>query len=313
MRPASALPLALSLTAALLAGCAADGDADDGSGGADRLDVLVGLYPYEFVAQRVGGDDVRVENLTPPGAEPHDLELTPQQVAAVGEADLLVHSPGFQPALDDAVAQQEPGAVLDVLGLVEVREVGDDEHGEEADHGEEGHDDHGGEDPHVWLDPERLATIADAVADELAALSPDRADAFRDRAAGLRTELEQLDGELEAGLAQCVRRDVVTSHDSFGYLTEEHGLEQVPVTGLSPEEEPSPRRLAEVAATARERGVTTVFFEETVSPRVAEQLAREVGARAEVLSPLEAPPEDGDYLTAMRANLAALQEALDCS
>lgn len=318
MRTASALPLALSLTAALLAGCATDDAAGDGGDGGDRLDVLVGLYPYEFVAQRVGGDDVRVENLTPPGAEPHDLELTPQQVAAVGEADLLVHSPGFQPALDEAVAQQEPGALLDVLGLVEVREVGDDEHGDDehsdgAEHGEEGHDDHGGEDPHVWLDPERLATIADAVADELAGLAPDRADAFRDRAAGLRTELEQLDGELEEGLAQCARRDVVTSHDAFGYLTEEHGLEQVPVTGLSPEEEPSPRRLAEVAATARERGVTTVFFEETVSPRVAEQLAREVGARAEVLSPLEAPPEDGDYLSAMRANLAALQEALDCS
>ncbi|MFP5220222.1 MAG: metal ABC transporter substrate-binding protein [Actinomycetes bacterium] len=317
--------LALPLSAALLAGCASDDGADaatDAAGGeeAQRLDVLVGLYPYQFVAERVGGDDVAVENVTPPGVEPHDVELSPQQVGAVGEADLVLISPTFSPALDEAVEQQRPAAVLDVLSVVDVRESGEEEaHGdeevhadEEAAHGEEGHD-HGGEDPHVWLDPTRLATIADAVADELAELAPERADAFRERAAALRAELEELDGELEQGLAQCERRDVVTSHDAFGYLTERYGLDQVPVSGLSPEEEPSPRRLAEVATTAKERGVTTVFFEETVSPRVAEQLAREVGAKAEVLSPLEAPPEDGDYLSAMRANLAALQEALDCT
>ena len=299
-----ALPAVLA--AAVLTGCAQDAGGSDG----DRLQVAVALYPYEFVLERVGGGDVEPVSLVPPGAEPHDLELTPRQVGQVADADLVVYSAGFQPALDEAVEQQAEGAALDVLGLVEVREAG--EAGDEEEHGEEGHD-HAGEDPHVWLDPARLAQVADGVAERLGALRPERAAAFSARAADLREELEALDGEYRAGLATCERRAVVTSHDSFGYLTERYGLEQIAVSGLSPEEEPSARRLADVAEAARTAGVTTVFFEELVSPRVAEQLAREVGATAEVLSPLESAPDDGDYLTAMRANLAALRTSLGCA
>jgi len=322
LRSLAAVPLAaLALTA-----CgSSDASTGDSGAGAERLDVVVGAYPYEFVAQRVGGDAVTVENLTEPGAEPHDVELTARQVAAVGEADLVVRSAGFQPALDEAVAQQE-ASVLDVLELVETRAGADphageeraeeghaeDEHADEEQHAEEEHAD-GTVDPHVWLDPQRLATIADEVADRLADLSPDQADGFRERAQQLRTELEQLDTELAEGLASCERTQVVTSHEAFGYLTERYGLEQVGISGLSPEGEPSPRRLAEVAEIARANGVTTVFFEETVSPRVAEQLAREVGATAEVLSPLETAPGSGDYLTAMRTNLEQLRTALGCS
>jgi zinc transport system substrate-binding protein len=318
------LPLrsaALSAAAAVaLSGC---GGADGTAGAAedDRPQVLVGLYPYEFVAFRVGGDAVDVVNLTPPGVEPHDLELSPRQVAQLAEADLVLYSPGFSPALDAAVDDQAADRAVDVLQLVDVRayteeHAGEAEHAEEEGHAEEGDehegDEHEGEDPHVWLDPSRLATIATAVAGELAEAAPEQADAFAARAEQLTAELEALDGELRQGLSSCERTDVVVSHDAFGYLTERYGLEQVAVS-LSPDEDPSPRRLAEVAATAREQGVTTIFFEELVSPRVAEQLAREAGAQARVLSPLEGAPEDGDYLTAMRANLEALRAALGCA
>ncbi|HWG94382.1 MAG TPA: zinc ABC transporter substrate-binding protein, partial [Mycobacteriales bacterium] len=268
-----------------------------------------------------------------PGAEPHDLELSPQSVAAVSEADLVVYSRGFTPALDETVDQQAADRAVDVLDLVEVRTYGEDPHAEEephadedehghedeahadedgAAHGEEGHD-HGGEDPHVWLDPARLTTIASSLADALAERAPDQAEGFRTRADEVAADLRSLDADYREGLATCERQDVVTSHDAFGYLTDRYGLQQLAVSGLSPEEEPSPRRLAEVAETARERGVTTIFFEELVSPRVAESLAREVGATAEVLSPLEGGPEDGDYLTAMRTNLDALRTALGCA
>jgi zinc transport system substrate-binding protein len=328
-------PRILALTAAtslLLAGC---GGGDDGTDGADdaalqgqqaeveRLDVVVGLYPYEFVLDRVGGDAVALQNLAPPGAEPHDIELSPRQVAAVSEADLVVYSRGFQPSLDVAVDQHAADRAVDVLSLVEVRRYDDepaDDHGhghdDGPDDGDADHDpdhDHDGEDPHVWLDPARLTTIASALADVLAERSPEQADGFRARADELADELQTLDDDLREGLATCERRDVVTSHDAFGYLTDRYDLEQIAVSGLSPEAEPSPRRLADVARTARERGVTTIFFEETVSPRVAEQLAREVGATAEVLTPLEVAPDDGDYLTAMRSNLDALRAALGCT
>lgn len=301
-------PLALVLVATALVGCgsssATSGSTPTGSG---PLDVTVGFYPYAFVAERVGGDAVSVTNLTAPGAEPHDLELSPQQVARLGEADLVIYARGFQPAVDEAVEQQAADRALDVLAEVDLLE------GEQ--HGEVDGDVHaeGQGDPHVWLDPTRLATIADAVADALAERAPEHAEELQLRARELTAELQALDAEMRAGLASCPRTEIVTSHDAFGYLAATYGLEQVPLAGLSPEDEASPKRLAEVATFAQRRGVTTIFFEELVSPKVAESLAREVGAEAKVLSPLEGPPVTGDYLSAMRTNLQSLRTALGCA
>ena len=286
----------------------------------DRVSAVVGFYPYAFVTERVGGEDVEVTDLTAAGGEPHDLELTPRQVGAVGEADLVVYSAGFQPAVDEAVEQQAGDRGLDVLSTVELRDGAEHGHDEEQGHDEQAHDEeghaedeHASGDPHVWLDPVRLATIATAVADRLAEVDPDSAAGYRERAGELEDELMALDGELREGLASCERQEVVTSHDAFGYLADAYGLEQVAIAGLSPEDEASPRRLAEVAAQAEAAGVTTIFFEESVSPKVAESLAREVGATATVLSPLELAPESGDYLSAMRDNLQRLRTALGCS
>ena len=270
-----------------------------------------GFYPYAFLAERVGGDDVEVTNLTKPGGEPHDLELTPQQVGALSETDLVVYSPGFQPAVDEAVEQQAADRAFDVLSAVELREgehAEGEEHAEDEEHAEE------------RRRPARLARPPAPGHHRHGARRPARRgrprtppSSYRERAQELRAELTALDDELRAGLETCERRQVVTSHDAFGYLADAYGLEQVAVAGLSPEDEASPRRLAEVAAQAERDGVTTIFFEELVSPKVAESLAREVGATATVLSPLEGAPETGDYLSAMRENLATLRTALGCS
>lgn len=299
----------LALTASACGGQDADPAPAAPDGG--RLEVAVGFYPYQFVAERVGGDDVEVTNLTSPGAEPHDLELSPQQVARLSETDLVVYSRGFQPAVDEVVEQQSADRALDVLTAVELLAGGEEEHEGEGEEEHEGEELDG--DPHVWLDPIRLASIAGAVADALGELDPDRAAAFERRAAELSAELTALDGEMREGLSSCARKEIVTSHDAFGYLAAAYGLEQVSLAGLSPEDEASPRRLSEVATYAKEHGVTTVFFEELVSPKVAQSLAREVGAQAKVLSPLEGPPESGDYLSAMRGNLESLRAALGCA
>jgi len=265
--------------------------APPGSAAGGKLDVAVGFYPYEFITARVGGDDVSVVNLTKPGGEPHDLELTPPQVASLGAADLVVYSRGFQPVVDKAVDQAAADHAFDVLSAAE----------------------NAGADPHVWLDPVRLGRIATAVAGELGKRRPDRSAGFQSRAAQLTAELTTLDNEMRTGLANCKRREIVTSHAAYGHLAAAYGLEQVALAGLSPEDEPSLGRFADVAVIAKSKGATTIFFEELVSPKVAEQLAREVGAKANVLSPLEGPPQTGDYLSAMRVNLATLRTALDCT
>jgi zinc transport system substrate-binding protein len=159
----------------------------------------------------------------------------------------------------------------------------------------------------------RYAAIADAVAARLTQLQPEQSAQIRARAQRLRTDLTELDGQFRTGLADCERRQVVTSHNAFGYLASAYDLEQVPIAGFTPDAEPSPRRLSEVAGYARANGVTTVYFEELVDPAVAEALAREVGAQPAALSPLEVAPEGGDYFSSMRDNLAALQRGLGCT
>ncbi|MFF3856833.1 metal ABC transporter substrate-binding protein [Micromonospora sp. NPDC002575] len=312
----------LAAATALVALGAATACSDDGTAGVDpqRVDVAAAFYPLQFVAERVGGDAVRVTNLTKPGAEPHDLELTPSQVGEVNQAELVVYLKGFQPAVDEAIAQSGGDRAFDVAGvqpLLAASAGGHDHEGEGA--GQEEHADekgNGGRDPHLWLDPTRLAGVADQLAERLGRADPERAADYTARAKTLRAELEKLDAEFAAGLKSCQRREIVVSHTAFGYLAERYQLEQVGITGLTPETEPSPQRLAEVAEEAREHGATTIFFETLVSPKVAETIAREVGAKTAVLDPLEGLSADGggqDYLSVMRTNLQTLRTALSCS
>lgn len=316
-------------TAALFA-LAACGSAD-GQGqpvtSDEPMQVVVGFYPLEFLATRIGGDLVEVSSLAQPGAEPHDLELTPQQVQEVAEAELVVYLSGFQPAVDDAVAQNAEDTSMDALsateladGYEELEGHSEDEHAdEEGEHSEdEDEDEHSDEegstlDPHVWLDPTKYAELAGAVGERMAEMDPDNADTYTGNAEELEQELTALDEEFQSGLADCARTELVTTHNAFGYLADRYELEQVGIAGLSPEAEPSPQRLDEVGQFAAENGITTIFYEEAVSPEYAETIADEIGASTEVLSPIEIAGEGEDYMSLMQTNLATLQEALDCS
>jgi zinc transport system substrate-binding protein len=295
------LPAMLLLTA--LTGCG-----DEPAGADGKLPVVTAFYPLQFVSERVGGDVVGVSTLTKPGAEPHDVELTARQVGEVSDAGLIVYLAGFQPAVDDAVKQNGGDRAFDAATAVEMINAA------EADAHAEGEPEHTGVDPHVWLDPTRLAGIADRLAERLGKADPAHAADFTARAATLRTELTALDAEFKTGLANCARRELVTSHTAFGYLADRYELTQIGITGVDPETEPSPQRLAAVAAEAREHGTTTIFFETLVSPKVAETIAKEVGAQTAVLDPIEGLTDgSADYFSVMRANLAALRLGLECS
>jgi zinc transport system substrate-binding protein len=305
------LLLAAGIAVATLGACSSD----DSASADGKVTVVAAFYPLQFVAERVGGDDVSVTNLAQPGVEPHDLELEPKQRATIADADLVTYFAGFQPAVDEAIEADAKDKSFDVATVQPLSDAAEEEGHEE---GEEEGEEHAneGKDPHVWLDPARLATIADKVAERLGAIDKDNAGAYKDRANALKTELTTLDSEVSKGLQTCARRDIVTSHAAFGYLAKQYNLTQVPISGLSPEAEPSPQRVAEVAALAKEKGVTTIFFETLVSPKVAQTLATEVGARAEVLDPIEGLRADAapgeDYLSVMRQNLTKLREALGC-
>jgi zinc transport system substrate-binding protein len=305
----------LLTTTVLLAGCGQLGAADTGSG----RRAVASFYPLAWVTERVAGDDWTVENLTQPGQEPHDLTLDVAQTAALEQADLVVLEEGFQPAVDETAANVD-APVLDAASVLDLLPASADEHEgeteeEHAEHeGEEEHA-HGDLDPHFWLDPLMVADFADAVADELGEVDPDGAQAYADNAQELRTELEDLDRAWTDGLASCERTTTVVSHQAFGYLTR-YGLEFEPIAGLSPDAEATAADLAHLQELITEDGVTTVFSERLVSPKMAETLADDLGVDTAVLDPIEGLSDDTadeDYLSLMLQNLAALQQANGCS
>jgi zinc transport system substrate-binding protein len=271
-----------------------------------RVSVVASFYPLSFAAERIGGDCVRVINLTPPGVEPHDLELTPDAVGSIETADLVLYlGGGFQPAVEDAVGDAE-GHVLDALSVVSTAPT----QGEQANEGLE-------VDPHVWLDPGRFADIVTATGDALEGAGIPTSCHVAGAVNHLRSDLEELDSDFRTGLTGCAQDVIVTTHAAFGYLADAYGLHQEAIAGLAPEVEPSPKRLADLVSLVEREGVTTIFTEELVSPDVAETLAREAGVKTEVLFTIEGLTKEEasageDYLSLMRENLDALRAALRC-
>ena len=284
-----------------------------GPGSGEGTQVVTSFYPLQYVAERIAGDDAEVSTLTSPGVEPHDLELTVRQTAEVADADLVIYEKGLQPAVDAAVDQHGPEHVVEVTDVIELEPADADAHEGESAEEHEAHGDVDG-DLHFWLDPARMAEVAAEVAARLSEVDPDNAATYEANLAELTADLVALEEEYATGLASCERDTVVVSHDAFGYL-EKYGLHFAPIAGLSPDAEPSPAHLAELADLIRSEGVTTVFSETLASPEMAETLARDVGLETAVLDPVEGLGDataDEDYLSLMRANLAALQEANSC-
>jgi zinc transport system substrate-binding protein len=269
-----------------LGACTAASGADDTAGTA----VVVSSYPLQYVAEAVGRDHVSVRNLVPPGGDTHGAEPAPQDVAALTDADVVVHqSGGLQPAIDDVVAQQRPEHLVDAGDLADRNR-----------------------DPHFWLDPLRMAELGNRVADRLGEADPEHADDYAAAADDLAAALRALDGEFTAGLAGCRGATLVATHEAYGYLADRYGLRQIGVAGLDPQVEPSPARLRDVAEAVRESGARTIYFETEADPRVAAALAEELDLGTDHLHPVEQVQEGQTYPQLMRDNLAALERGLTC-
>lgn len=310
----SALVVLLAGTLAL-SGCAAFSDEPGPAGSADGVQVVAAFYPLQYVAQRVVGDRGDVTNLTKPGGEPHDLEIPSSETAKIVNADLVVYEKSFQPAVDDAVAQNATGDTVDAAQVADLQPP--DHHGHDGHHGHQGsagEHDRGDLDPHFWQDPLRLADVGDEVAEHLAKVDPAHAEDYTANAADLRRDLEALDQDYERGLADCERSTVVVSHDAFGYLAK-YGLDLEPIVGLSPGAEPTPADLVRLQRLIRSDGITTVFSERLVSTRISESLADDVSVATAVLDPIEGLSDqtaNESYLSLMKQNLVALRKANGC-
>lgn len=256
--------------------------------------VVASFYPLQFVAERIVGGHTRVLDLTAPGVEPHDLELTVRQTAELSAATAVVYEKELQPSVDQAVADNGPAHVLDTTSVVPLRDG----------------------DPHFWQDPTLLAKVARAFTRMMAAAEPAHAADFRANDARLQRDLRRLDADFRRGLAHCRTRTLVVSHDAFEYLGRRYHLDVRPIAGLTPDAEPSPQHLQQISELVRSRGITTVFNERLASPQMVDALSRDLGVRTAVLDTLEgltSSDPHADYLSIMRANLAAIRKADSCS
>ena len=284
------------------------------------MKVMASFYPLQYLTEKIGGDLVSVESLTPPGAEPHDLELSNQKVQQLSQAGAVVYLKGFQSAVDKAVELNAPKTVIDVstsVDLVDAEkheselDVTDD--GEKTEEAHEHEHEHGSTDPHFWLDPTRMASAATQIGDALAQADPTNAETYKKNAASMKSQMEALSKKLVDGTAKCQHKEFVTSHEAFGYLADRTGLTQLGLSGLDPDSTPSPARLKQISDAVKAKGITTIFTEELLSPKVAETLAKDLGITTAVLDPIESQADDSkDYEAVMNENLEALQKALSC-
>ena len=267
--------------------------------------VVVGsFYPYYYVAKSVGGDRVEAVNLVPPGVEPHDWEPSPGDMTTIYSASVFVFNGYLETYLPRVVADLPSGGpvLVNTSAGMTMR-----------------HGDNGQVDPHVWLDPVLMRNVVDKVASALGQRDPAGASVYAANAASLKASLETLNSTFTAGLATCTQHTIVVAHEAFGYLSARYNLTMVAIEGLSPDAEPTPQKLAEISDLVNRTGVRYIFYEELVSPQVAQTLAQEAHVQTMLLDPLEGLTAGhaalGEtYLTIMaQTNLPNLRTALSCT
>lgn len=285
--------------------------------GGQKLTVAASFYPLAHFARKAGGENVKVIMITPTGALSHDFEPTPRDIRTVRKSGVFIYNgAGLDPWAERIAPTLKASGVLSIemASHFKLMRAEKDEH----DHEEDGHiHAKGASDPHIWLDPLMAAEQVSLIGESLAEADPANASLYRSRSSRYAGELKALDAEFTRGLSKCATRDMIVAHDAFSYLAKRYNLNIIPVTGVFSGEEPSPRRIAEVARMTREKSIKYIFFEPMASPRIAETIARETGAGVLELNPLEGLTKEQeaagfDYISVMRANLANLRKALQC-
>ena len=276
----------------------------DNAGG--KIQVVASFYPLYFFASSIGGDRAQVSNITPPGAEPHDYEMTSGDLMKMEKSQLIILNgaglESWQDNLQKNIESQKTKIVVAGEGLT-TQQVSED--------GQTGID------PHVWLAPLLAQKMVDKIAQGFSEVDPLNENYYNKNAGILKNQLAELDAQYRASLNDCGKRDIITSHSAFGYLATAYGLRQISIAGLSPDAEPSSSQLADIAKFAQDNSVKYIFFENLASPKLAETIAKEVGAQTLVLDPLEGLSQEDtaqgqNYITVMQTNLTNLETALEC-
>lgn len=285
--------------------------------GGEKVSVYTSFYIMYDFTQKIAGDRAEIINMVPAGTEPHDWEPTPKDIAGLYSADLFIYNGCGMESWAEKVVEtlNSPSlVVVEASRNIKEREPAEHDHDHSDDseshsHGEEGHD------PHVWLDPQNAKIQMEAIKDGLIQVDPINSKYYEENFIFYAKKLDDLDRLYKEAVLEFSRKDIVVSHEAFGYLCDAYGLVQVAIEGISSESEPTPAKMAQIIKFVRENDVKVIFFEELASPKVAEAIARETGAKTDLLNPLEGLSDENlkagkDYFSVMEENLEALKRAL---
>jgi len=290
----------------------------------ERIIITASFYPlYEF-ARQVGGEKVEVINITPAGTKPHGFEPTPKDLIAIQNSKLFIfNGAGLDPWAEKIAPELEEKGVVVIHMAKHFELIEGEEKYKHDDYNDKYKDEYKKEvdgkrlDPHIWLDPIIAKRQVEIIRDALIKIDPINSSLYEENARQYLEKLSELDQKFQQGLAVCQIREAVASHAAFGYLAKRYNLTIFSIAGLSPKEEPSLRRLGEIAKLAQEKNIRYIFFETLVSPKLAETIAKEIGAQTLVFNPIEGLTEEEikqgkNYISIMEENLKNLRRALVC-
>ncbi|TDL73808.1 adhesin [Rhodococcus qingshengii] len=334
MKKSQLVPTSLLMFSLILSGCGNTEtvNKNDDKKDEETLTVYTTIYPLEDFTQKIGGDFVEVQSIYPPNVDAHTYEPSTKDMTTLADSDLFIYTgagiEGFAEKATEALKKEEVQILKAAEGidLIESSHTDEhhedenehseeDEHAESEAHEEEGHD-HGDLDPHVWLDPVLSIDLANNIKNSLSKLMPEHATEFETNFKQLKNELEKLDQEFKTTIESSKTKNLLVSHDAYGYWENRYGIETIAITGLSPTQEPSQKELQAIIEESTEHNIHYVIFEQNVSPKIAKIIQEEIGAKSLTLHNLEAVTEENikqkdDYFSIMRKNLETIKKVLN--
>lgn len=264
-----------------------------------KLSVVVSFYPLAEFTKQIGGNNIQVHTLIPSGVEPHEFEPRTKDAVAISTARLFIYNGLGIDDWGDRLKHEKSFTntiFLKMSDEINKKIVND---------------------PHFWLDPTIVQKEIEIIASVLVTIDPLHKNEYLKNKLAYINKLQLLDAEYRSSLSNCANNEIVVSHNAFSYLTKQYGINTFYIAGISPEEEPSLKKLAELSNIARSKNIKYIFFESLISPKLSNTLALEIGAQTLVLNPIEGlTPDDiklkKDYIKIMRENLSNLRLALSC-
>ena len=290
------LSFALIILTFALVGCGSE-KKDDGN-----LKIVTSFYPIYLETLNItrGVNGVEVVNMTPPQTGClHDYQLTPEDMKLLETADIfVVNGLGMESFLDKVIEARPNLKIINASDTPDIVPIMED----------------GEPNPHVWLSITYAIAQVKNISSKLCELDPERAETYKRQTLDYVDELTTLRDEIHISLTMLPNKEIVTFHEAFPYLAAEFGLKIAAVIEREPGTEPTPQELAETIEKINSLPVKVIFTEPQYSPKAAETIARETGAKIFELDPIvtgEAKPEHLlDYVDRMLNNVITLSKAL---